>query len=369
MTEGAVIEDRTVALCGFRQCRAPLPPPGPRGGRPFEFCPDRRWPGERTCKQLAAADQALREALGDSAPHAGLADAATEFVRAATELGGPLQTLRNALDSVAARAQDEVTAALTRAETAEARALEADGLRQAAETRAQEAEAATAAAQAHAGEQAALAESAEHTATAAVKARKTAELDQARAEAAATAALTRADQAASDTRAERTRADALSAELAQRTEHLAVRTTERDAALESLAQAHARTTETRDALTAELTRVRETAAADLAQVRDAATAAHTRATDLDARLQSALAEHHRATTAAAEARTEHHRQTADLTARLEEATSRLTREADAHTAVRARLSRVHRLALTDGTDLRPALLAELLDVPGGPTQA
>ncbi|MEW2499491.1 response regulator receiver protein [Amycolatopsis sp. NPDC047767] len=356
MTEGAVIEDRTAALCGFRQCRAPLPPPGPRGGRPFEFCPDRRWPGDRTCKQLAAADQALREALGGSVSHAGLTDAAAEFVRAATELGGPLQTLRNALDSVAARAQDEVTSALTRAETAEARATEADGLRQAAEARALEAEEATAAAQAHAQEQVELAKAAQETAAQAVKARKTAELDQARAEAAATAAAERADQAATDVCSERSRADALAAELAQRSEQLAVRTTERDAALTNLAQSRAREEEVRRDLTGRLDQTTETLAVARASLGD-----------LEQRLDAAHQHQRTESAASAEALAEERSRAAVLAGRLDAAHEQLTCAAEHHNGLRSRLERVHRLALvtpTENTDLRADLLAELLDLPG-----
>ncbi|MEV8613823.1 response regulator receiver protein [Amycolatopsis sp. NPDC051373] len=356
MTEGAVIEDRTAALCGFRQCRAPLPPPGPRGGRPFEFCPDRRWPGDRTCKQLAAADQALREALGDSVSHAGLTDAAAQFVRAATELGGPLQTLRNALDSVAARAQDEVTSALTRAETAEARATEADGLRQAAEARAVEGEQATAAAQAHAQEQADLAKAADEMAAAAVKARKAAELDQARAEASATAAAERAERAAGDTRTERARADALAAELAQRSEQLAVRATERDAALTSLAQARAREEEVRRDLTGRLD-----------QANEALTTARAHLGDLERRLDAAHQHQRTESAASAEAVAEARSRSAVLAGRLDAAEEQLTRAAEHHAGLRSRLERVHRLALaapTENADLRADLLAELLDLPG-----
>ncbi|HWD02509.1 MAG TPA: response regulator receiver protein [Amycolatopsis sp.] len=353
MTEGA-IDDRNVALCGFRQCRAPLPPPGPRGGRPFEFCPDRRWPGDRTCKQLAAADQALREALGDAAPHAGLADAAAEFVRAAAEVAEPLQTLRNALDTVAARAQHEVGAALSRAEAAEERAAEADGLRQAAETRAADAGAARTAAEAHAREQEERADAESESAAAAVAARKSAELAQARAEAATAAAVERAEQAVAETRDVRAKAEALASVLAERTQELAVRITERDAALENLTQARAQV----DAARVAAEETRETLTAQL-------TAARARAEDLAAHLETARHDHHTATTAAAEARAGHERETAVLTTRLDEAAARLTRETDAHTALRARLARVHRLAVAgpaeDG-DLRTALLSELLDL-------
>src|SRR6201999_2647005 len=61
-----VAEADISGLCGFSRCRAPLPGPGPRGGRPFAYCPDRSWPGGKTCKQLAAAQEALAEALGEA---------------------------------------------------------------------------------------------------------------------------------------------------------------------------------------------------------------------------------------------------------------------------------------------------------------
>ncbi|MDT8912777.1 response regulator receiver protein [Amycolatopsis sp. PS_44_ISF1] len=352
MPEQAALDERptaATALCGFRECRAPLPPPGPRGGRPFEFCPDRRWPGDRTCKQLAAADQALRDALGDAVSHAGLKEAAAEFTRAAVGLGEPLQTLRNALDSVAARAQDEVAAALTRAETAEQRALEADGLRQAADTRSAEAEQAVNAAEDHAHRQQELAMAADARAAEAITTRKAAELAQARAEAVAATAVERADRGAEEFRAERARADRLTAELAERSEQFAVRTAERDAALTVLDQARTRAEETRDSLTAQLTQ----STAALAEAR-------TRAGELEAGREAREREHHIASAAAAETVAEQRRRVAVLADRLTESHSRHTHELD---ALRDKLSRVHRLALAEPAedrDLRGALLAELL---------
>src|SRR2546423_15694450 len=37
-------------------------------GRPPEYCRDRRWPGGRTCKQMAAAERAGERAAGLDAP-------------------------------------------------------------------------------------------------------------------------------------------------------------------------------------------------------------------------------------------------------------------------------------------------------------
>ncbi|OXM46476.1 response regulator receiver protein, partial [Amycolatopsis thailandensis] len=141
--EGPAAEEHVPeqARCGFRKCRQPLPPPGPRGGRPYEFCPDRTWPGGKTCKQLAAAEQALREALGDEAVPAGaLSDAGQAFEQAAAAVTGPLRTLSNALDAVTAHLRDEIAAAVGQADAAREAAAEADRQRDAALERAAEAE-------------------------------------------------------------------------------------------------------------------------------------------------------------------------------------------------------------------------------------
>src|SRR2546423_3061361 len=51
---------------GYSQCGEPLEYDGQ--GRPPEYCRDRRWPGGRTCKQLAAAERAGERAAGLDAP-------------------------------------------------------------------------------------------------------------------------------------------------------------------------------------------------------------------------------------------------------------------------------------------------------------
>src|SRR2546423_9266675 len=52
--------------CGYSQCGEPLEYDGQ--GRPPEYCRDRRWPGGRTCKQMAAAERAGERAAGLDAP-------------------------------------------------------------------------------------------------------------------------------------------------------------------------------------------------------------------------------------------------------------------------------------------------------------
>ncbi len=268
------------ARCGFRKCREPLPPPGPRGGRPYEFCPDRTWPGGKSCKQLAAAEQALREALGDEGvPSAALTDAGQAFDQAATALTGPLRTLSNALDAVTAHLRDEITTAVGQADAAHEAAAEADRQRDAALSRAAEAEAAAEAAK----EAARTAQQAELLATAtaeeAIEARTAAQLAQAKAESATAVITQRAKEVTEEADEQRARADKLAATLAARGEELATRTAERDAARTALAESDERRktwerlleTQKRE-LTAEVDAVRE-------QLRA-----------LDARYQEALAE-------------------------------------------------------------------------------
>ncbi|MFD7657130.1 response regulator receiver protein, partial [Actinosynnema sp. NPDC059797] len=127
------------ALCAFGRCRAPLPPPGPRGGRPFEYCPERDWPGGHTCKQLAAAETALTEALGTAtAPH--LSGAASVFVDAAGRVLEPMTALAAALEDLRTSAAAELTAASEQVERANAEAARERGLREAAVSRAERAD-------------------------------------------------------------------------------------------------------------------------------------------------------------------------------------------------------------------------------------
>ncbi|UMP04878.1 response regulator receiver protein [Amycolatopsis sp. EV170708-02-1] len=241
--EGAVAGERAPeqARCGFRKCREPLPPPGPRGGRPYEFCPDRTWPGGKSCKQLAAAEQALREALGDDAvPSAALLDAGQAFDQAAAALTDPLRTLSNALDAVTAHLRDEIAAAVGQADAAHGAAVEADRQRDAALARAAEAEAEAEAALG-AARTAQLAESlAKATADEAVEARAAAQLAQAKAESATVVITRRVKEVGEEAAALRTRADELAATLSARSEELATRTAERDAAQTALAESDER---------------------------------------------------------------------------------------------------------------------------------
>ncbi|MDQ3404159.1 MAG: hypothetical protein M3548_12295, partial [Actinomycetota bacterium] len=149
-------------LCGFSRCRNPLPPSGPRGGRPYEFCPERRWPGNATCKQLAGAESALRSALGvepGSLSLGGFAADVREHVDRALE---PAAALKAVLEQVASRLAQEVTAALETAETADRTAAEDRGLRERAEAQAAESERAAAEARAGAEDHAAARRDAEH---------------------------------------------------------------------------------------------------------------------------------------------------------------------------------------------------------------
>ncbi|GAA1285241.1 hypothetical protein [Saccharothrix xinjiangensis] len=126
------------ALCAFGRCRAPLPPPGPRGGRPFEYCPEREWPGGHTCKQLAGAEAALTEALGKTAvPH--LSGAASAFVDAAGRVLEPMAALAAALEDLRTSAATELTAAAEQVERTEAEAARERGLREAATQQAERA--------------------------------------------------------------------------------------------------------------------------------------------------------------------------------------------------------------------------------------
>ncbi|MEC3976807.1 response regulator receiver protein [Amycolatopsis sp. H20-H5] len=241
------------ALCGFRRCQTPLPPPGPRGGRPYEFCPDRVWPGGKTCKQLAAAEQALREALGDTEVPTALEDAGEAFARAASGVTEPLQTLSNALDTITGQLQKDIALAVAQAETAERRATDADQGREASEARASAAEQA----RHEADEQARQAEQAKElaevsTANAVLQCAE-AELAQARAEAAAAAISRQAEKSAAEWTAERAKVSSLTADLATCAEELAVRTAERDAERTTLSDLRKHSGELERALTGQNT--------------------------------------------------------------------------------------------------------------------
>ena len=126
------VEADISGLCGFSRCRAPLPGPGPKGGRPFAYCPERAWPGGKTCKQLAGAQEALAEALGD-AGSAELLSATATFTATAERVAGPLSSLLEAAEALRGSLAREAEAAITRAERAEAAAATERGLRETAE--------------------------------------------------------------------------------------------------------------------------------------------------------------------------------------------------------------------------------------------
>jgi hypothetical protein len=56
-------------------------------GRPPEYCPDRRWDGNRTCKQLAAAERAGERAAALELPLESFRHAGERFVPAAQDVG------------------------------------------------------------------------------------------------------------------------------------------------------------------------------------------------------------------------------------------------------------------------------------------
>lgn len=266
-----VVVSDSVALCGFDRCRAPLPGPGPKGGRPFEFCPDRTWPGGKTCKQLAAAQDALRDAIGQAATHrSALTDAAAAISETANRVAGPVAELLSALRAISTTAAEEMTAAAAQVQAAEAVAAEERGLRQAAEHRTEQANtqrdqalAAATHAEEEAGHHREAASQAQAAAQQAITARGQAELAQARAEATAETDRGHTDRATQQVQHERTRADAAIRDLSSANEHIAALTAQRDAARTELAAAHTTADETAARLRVE--RDAATAAADTAR--------------------------------------------------------------------------------------------------------
>jgi hypothetical protein len=360
------LDDRTSvsqpALCGFRRCQEQLPPPGPRGGRPYEFCPDRTWPGGKSCKQLAAAEQALREALGEEAvPTAALQEAGDAFGRAADAVTEPLKTLSNALDAITARLQDEVNAAAARAEAAEQATREADRQRDVALAQAADAE--QVARDAHDGARAAEQAQilAEATADEALAARSAAQLEQARAEASTAAITEQAEKAAVDATAQRARADELTANLATRTEELAVRTAERDAARAALEDLRTQSGTLERVLTAQNTQLGTEVETVQAQLRQSE--------ELNQRL---IAEHH---ARAAEMQTQIGENRADLArahGQLETARTEITHLTGLHNQNGELLAQVRHRVVEAAVEpptvsLRDDLLAILLgDAPATP---
>ncbi|WP_436498046.1 hypothetical protein [Actinokineospora sp. HUAS TT18] len=170
------------ALCGFSRCRNPLPPPGPRGGRPYEFCPERAWPGNATCKQLAAAENSLRAALGVESGTLALGGVAAEVRDHVDRILGPAEALKAVLEQVVTRLDGEVAAAMAAVDAAENATAQDRGLRERAERQAADAQAAAAESAALTAEHGAARAAAEHARDEALARTKAAELKQARAE-------------------------------------------------------------------------------------------------------------------------------------------------------------------------------------------
>lgn len=326
------------ALCGFSRCRNPLPPPGPRGGRPYEFCPDRVWSGNATCKQLAAAESSLRAALGVDPGTLALGGFATDVREQVSRVLAPADALKAVLEQVVARLDTEVTSALAAVEASDKAAAEDRGLREQAERQASESEQAAAEARALAEENQAARSAAEHARDEAVAKARAAELKQARAEARRDAEHERAEQAEHRAR-----------EAAQR-EHTAL-------------QAVAKSGQELASVRAELAGLEQRLADDRAA-----------ATKTLARAESAL-ESARAETAAVRAELSRaedwHRTELDRhAARTETRLSTLTREhqntvAELHQKLGAALQRAS-LAETDATALREA--AASAQEPGPPDE-
>lgn len=329
------------ALCGFSRCRNPLPPPGPRGGRPYEFCPDRVWSGNTTCKQLAASENSLRAALGVDPGTLALGGFATDVREHVERVLAPADALKGVLEQVVARLDTQVTAALAAVEASDKAAAEDRGLREHAERQAAESEHAAAEARALAEEHQAARLAAEHARDEAAAKARGAELKQARAEARRDAEHERAEQAEHRAR-----------EAAQR-EHAALRAAAE--AGQELASARA-----------------ELAGLEQRLVDDRAAA-----TQALARAESAL-ESARADTAAvraelSRAQERHHADLDRLTTRAETRLSTLTREhqntvAELHQKLGATLHRAT-LAETDATALREAAAAQAAQRPDGSEQS
>ena len=126
------VDDEAVR-CGYSRCRAPLPAPGPQGGRPRSFCRDTRWDGGHTCAQMAKAERDALGALGLAAPHTAFALDADRLREHVEAVRGPVDTLVAALAGVTARLAEVEAQAVAAVEVANRRAAEAESRRVAAQ--------------------------------------------------------------------------------------------------------------------------------------------------------------------------------------------------------------------------------------------
>src|SRR5689334_20432443 len=130
------IDSSDVRRCAYARCAEPIVYSGQ--GRPPEYCPDRRWEGNRTCKQLAAAERAGERAVALDVPLDAFRQAGGRFVPAAEALARQLTEVVSTIGAVrdgavarigesdqAARLADD-RARVALADTDEARARQAE---------------------------------------------------------------------------------------------------------------------------------------------------------------------------------------------------------------------------------------------------
>src|SRR5262249_51472664 len=115
----------TALRCRYSGCRSVLVYSG--RGRPPEYCAERRWPGGKTCKQLAAAGREAGVAAGLDVPVSAYREATGRVLPAVEGLAAQLAGVLAAMSAVEAGAvarieQAEVAAvaAVERAQLAEA---------------------------------------------------------------------------------------------------------------------------------------------------------------------------------------------------------------------------------------------------------
>src|SRR3954468_652251 len=116
----------TAARCGYSRCRAELPAPGPQGGRRRAFCRDTRWPGGRTCAQMARGERDALDALGLDSGRAtfGLdADRLRDHVAA---VPAPVEALTIALATLSTRLDEVQHEAVASVEVANERVAAAE---------------------------------------------------------------------------------------------------------------------------------------------------------------------------------------------------------------------------------------------------
>jgi chromosome segregation ATPase len=122
-----------VRICGYSQCGRPLPVQN-RPGRKAEYCEDRRWEGNKTCKQMAQQERNALKVAGLEAPLAAYREVADRVVpvleSVQAQITGPLGELREVVRQVEvgalARVQDEENTARIATERADVAGAERD---------------------------------------------------------------------------------------------------------------------------------------------------------------------------------------------------------------------------------------------------